>query len=173
MSGKARNPARLTNDELEMYANDEYDDPDFDNILRLVAETEEESDTEAEVIDTVEDVIENLENSDTTVNISEENDSYEEGVPIYISKDNTKWRKTPFRAHRKNRNNIVRDKPGLTNYSANFETEAQAFSLFLTDELIDIIVRETNRKAEQVCCSKLTCIIYMILCLFLDKWFME
>lgn len=43
-----------------------------------------------------------------------------------------------------------KNKPGLTNYSANIKTEKETFNPFVTDELININVMKTNIKAEQV-----------------------
>lgn len=43
--------------------------------------------------------------------------------------------------------NIIRHELGMTNSSKNFESMLEVFSLFITDDIIDIIVNETNNKA--------------------------
>lgn len=115
---------------------------------------DEESDREPEINDEVSDLIqwESEVRQETSVE-QEENESVPEvGTETlsYKSKDGRQWSKIPFPQTRRSAKNIIKKKQGLTPYSSNFTTEIEALFLFLSDDIMEIIVVQTNRKTEEV-----------------------
>ncbi|KAG5874221.1 hypothetical protein JTB14_011311 [Gonioctena quinquepunctata] len=68
-------------------------------------------------------------------------------LPACTSKDGTTWDKRPIHSTKSNSKNIIRQGPGLSEYSKSFETMVEVFSLLLTNNILKIIVEKTNEKA--------------------------
>jgi len=83
--------------------------------------------------------------ADQTDNEDSSEDS--SSMPTFISKDGTVWYKQPKKRKKSLMRNIIRHELGMTNSIKNFESMLEVFSLFITDDIIDIIVNETNNKA--------------------------
>lgn len=145
---KVRNPKRLTDLELEAAVNIGLDDSDLE-----VFDSDEDSDVEPEQIEEIEDII-TTENDEPGLNINQFEDNLGQDVEgsalYYTSKSGITWNKIPFRQKRRRVENIIRKKAGLTQYSCNISSELDSFLLFLTPEILDIIVTHTNIRAEQV-----------------------
>ena len=60
------------------------------------------------------------------------------------------WMTSPPAQSRTPARNIVTLKPGLTDYSKNVQNDVECLKLFITPEIVLIIVTETNRKAQFV-----------------------
>lgn len=81
---------------------------------------------------------------------SEQEKTSDSGEKI-VSRDGTSWFTTPVsNKGRRSSHDIIKKKPGLTAYSRNIETVDDAFDLLIFDEIIEIIVQETNAKALNV-----------------------
>lgn len=143
-----RDPKNLTEDEMRaLLYND--DDEDFDSVLDTVDPDEEFSDNEPEITDEVNDVVDLLDCNTEPENASCVSSA--ENKLVYHSKNGTLWNKLPIkRQSRRSAVNVIKTKPGLTQYSSQFTTEEEAFRLFISNEMIDIIVTETNKKAAQI-----------------------
>lgn len=69
---------------------------------------------------------------------------------ITVTKDGTQWsRKKPAPTRRLARNILI-TKPGITSFSSNITTLTDAFDLFISQEILDILIEETNRRAISV-----------------------
>lgn len=136
----------LTDDEMLRIL--ESDDPEFDSVINeetssdlededIVTEVEEEND-----VIVVDQSIEKTNPEEPTVSNSQ-------GIPVYKSKDGTEWSKIPGNTKvRRSKANIRRHALGLTNYSSDISSIKDAFLLFLSPDILNIIVTETNRKAQ-------------------------
>lgn len=144
---KFRNENKLTDEELlALLETDDYDS-DFDDLALEGGSSDiEETDIVTET-DEVDDV---LQVSDTeSENQPEDSSHVESDYPTYISKDGNVWAKVPFAARIKRRKwNIQKVPTGLTRYSSQFSTIKEAFELFFSQDILDVILSETNRKAE-------------------------
>lgn len=69
---------------------------------------------------------------------------------FYTSRSGMKWSSHPAEITKTTTANLVRSKPGITK-EGGVQDIAEAFSLFLTNDILDIVVRETNRYAERYC----------------------
>lgn len=70
---------------------------------------------------------------------------------VLISRNNMRWNTSAPAAATKTANpNILRQRPGITN-AARIGTVVAAFHLFVTDDILNIVVRETNRYADNWC----------------------
>lgn len=104
--------------------------------------------------DIQEDLVEDISETEDEILFDSDYGTYEENISdnktsnSIISRDGTSWSQEPFSDKgRRLSKNILKKKPGLTVYSKQIKTPLDAFNLFITDEIIDIIVRETNAKA--------------------------
>lgn len=71
------------------------------------------------------------------------------GVPFYSAKDGTQWSKIPVSKYtRRSESNKIVIRPGLTARSSAISSVKEAFLLFFSTDIIEIIVNETNRKAQ-------------------------
>lgn len=151
-----RNPKQLTDEELEEFLSLSLDDVEVDL-------ESEDSDCEPEIIEDEDDIV-TMENIGPDISASESGDITDaslEGSDLYYqTKANINWNKLPFRSTRRRNENIIKKKPGLNQYSCNISSELDAFQLFLTDEILDIIILYTNNKAEQVKCCFTFFILY-------------
>lgn len=148
-----RNSKQLTDEEL-----DEFLNLSFDNVQSELES--EDSDCEPEVVAYESDVI-------TVENVGPEpgSSAVERGEILdrnmgednlyYCTKSNINWNKLPCKATRRRNQNIIKKKPGLNQYSCNISSELEAFQLFLTDEILELIVLYTNQRADQVINSDL------------------
>lgn len=157
-------PKGLSDRELEQLL---YEESDAEIEDAIVFSDDEDSDREPEILETVSDVLE-IDDEDCqelsaeqehAENIPEEHDENEIGNHIiYKSKNGMQWSKIPYPQTRRGTSNIIRKKAGLTTYSSNFTTELEAFLLFFSEDLMEIIVVETNKKAEQVIRIQFLCV---------------
>lgn len=147
----ARNPNALSDAELARLL--EEDDDDIGGILVLEDDDDEESDhlyEEEEIDDEIEG--QKKENEQETGNNASaddsDGDSYKSN-PKYSTKDkDIEWSKCTLNTRvRRLQANVLKTPEGLTAYGSQFDTVAEAFFLFFTPEVINIIVTETNRKA--------------------------
>lgn len=72
-----------------------------------------------------------------------------EGIQEFIAKDGTKWNSEPFVQRQSVGRNVIRQKGGPVQFSKLF-TAKQLFRSIISDEMCDIILRETNRKLKEV-----------------------
>lgn len=126
----------LTTAELEEIANasDFYDDIEDE----MISESED-------VI--LEDVLDSTNNSTDT---GEESDADIDQGENILAKDGTVWSKNKPKISKRLARNILAKKPGRTNYSLNFTTKAEVFKLLFSDDIIEIVIRETNNRAQSV-----------------------
>lgn len=138
--------------ELErlLYAKSDDEMEEFD----LILSEDEESDREPEINEEVSDLIqcESEVRQETSVGQDRTESVPKEGVgnPFYKSQDGTQWSRIPYPQTRRGTKNIIKNKQGLTPYSSSFTTEIESFLLFLSNDMMEIIVVQTNRKAEEV-----------------------
>ena len=67
---------------------------------------------------------------------------------IYVGKNGTIWQKQPPVTARRRTQDIIRQAPGITS-AVNFTSTKQAFSSFITEVMIDLLVMDTNREARR------------------------
>lgn len=145
-------PKGISDTELErlLYANSDDEIEEYDPIFS----EDEESDREPEINDEESDVIEcDSEVRQETFLAQEDNEIVPEVEVVnifYKSKDGTQWSKIPYPQTRRSAKNIIKRTQGLTPYSSHISTEIEAFLLFLSDDIMEKIVVQTNRKAEEV-----------------------
>ncbi|XP_071567686.1 piggyBac transposable element-derived protein 4-like [Temnothorax nylanderi] len=100
------------------------------------SEGEGESDTEPEECES--------ESEDTPAAATREN-----VTTSYVTKDNTVWLKTPPQVHQTLSHNILRQRSG-PHKSTETLSVRDTFTKIITPEMVDLIIRHTNRKAEEV-----------------------
>lgn len=137
---KPKNVNRLTDQELEMYHDGNLD---LGEDLPWEEEDSEEEDI-VEEIDAVPDEI--LAPDDEDGQLLSDNPDFS-SMPSFTSKDGTLWCKRPVRGTKSTSKNIIRHGLGLTNYSKDFESIKETFFLFMSNEILEMIVVETNKKA--------------------------
>jgi len=123
--------------ELEMNENDD-EEMDFENDDSFLNESCSEVD-------------------DNEENCSRESDTFsddESGDDNLIhdkmkAKDGTEWETVAKRARRVQAANIITVPPGLTNKSCHITSKLDAFKCFVTPEIVDILVKYTNQKAQK------------------------
>jgi len=76
----------------------------------------------------------------------EQRRSVQESPVRMKAKSGRSWTSQPPAVYRRGKEDIIRCKPGVT-AEARIKTETEAFNLLMTPEIIDVIVRETNRYA--------------------------
>lgn len=136
---KIRDPKNLTEEEMLMLLNN--DDPEFDDFLQ------EDSDEEIDHVSVDEDEDDEI-SGDSLDENDDEIDGTAKDIRTYVAKDGTEWSKNPKNIKvRRSLTNILNIAPGLTAYSSGISSIRDAFLLFITPEIINIIVTETNRKA--------------------------
>ena len=67
---------------------------------------------------------------------------------IYVGKNGTIWQKQPPVTARRQTQDIIRLAPGITS-AVNFTSTKQAFSSFITEVMIDLLVMDTDREARR------------------------
>lgn len=50
---------------------------------------------------------------------------------------------------RQKSSDVIRNKPGLSRHSKNAKTPIKCFSLFFTDEVLDLIISNTNKRIKE------------------------
>ena len=65
------------------------------------------------------------------------------------AKSGKQWSTVPPVPHRRGPQDIIQNPPGVKR-SVIVSTELQTFSLFVTPEVLDVKLRETNREAEKL-----------------------
>lgn len=124
----------LTTPELEAIANasDFFDFFDIDD--ENVSENENQ-------------VLEDIPSDDESSNSSDSAEDDGNTGDTLQARDGTIWSKIKPRLSRRPSRNILCEKPGRTAYGENFTTAAEAFHLFMSDEIVDVVIQETNRRA--------------------------
>ncbi|KAG5885004.1 hypothetical protein JTB14_003537 [Gonioctena quinquepunctata] len=83
--------------------------------------------------------------------VEPQNDHYDVAglslLPACTSKDGTTRYKRPKHSTKSTSKNIIRQCLGLSEYSKSFETMVEVFFLYLTNNILEIIVEKTNEKA--------------------------
>ncbi|XP_031328259.1 piggyBac transposable element-derived protein 4-like [Photinus pyralis] len=150
---KFRNENKLTDDELLRILETEEFDYYFENDLALEGAASDIEETD--VVDENDEVDDLLLIGDNEVDLVSESVS-EGGENLrYIAKDGSEWAKIPYVTRVKRaKHNIQKLPSGLTQYSSKFTSIKEAFDLFFSEDVINIILRETNRKAEFVYSKK-------------------
>lgn len=143
-----RNRKNLTDNDLLWLLDN--DDSDYNDIL---------SDDEASDIESEDDLSDHEEINDQIYASEveeeqqvEQNDlpEHTSGIPFYTAKDGTQWSKTPISKYtRRSQSNKVVVTPGLTPRSAAIFSVKDAFKVFFSPDIIEIVVNETNRKAKK------------------------
>nr|CAH7737709.1 unnamed protein product [Callosobruchus chinensis] len=125
-----------SDDENEVYADDEDNDSEVD----AVEVDERDTDTEQDGV------------SDDSSDETEISDDYMyTGIPMYTGKDGqTKWSKMLPPSSRTISHNLVLRIPGPVKAVKSAKTILQCFSTFIDDTMIDIIVICTNIKIEEI-----------------------
>nr|CAH7723265.1 unnamed protein product [Callosobruchus chinensis] len=125
-----------SDDENEVYADDEDNDSEVD----AVEVDERDTDTEQDGV------------SDDSSDETEISDDYMyTGIPMYTGKDGqTKWSKMLPPSSRTKSHNLVLRIPGPVKAVKSAKTILQCFSTFIDDTMIDIIVICTNIKIEEI-----------------------
>lgn len=90
--------------------------------------------------------IQTKEDSDQEPSDIEENNE-QVNAPVYTSKSGLQWNSRPFLKSKRLRRNIVKTKPGITNYSQYANTILDNFNLFITDAMKEQICQHTNEEA--------------------------
>ena len=76
---------------------------------------------------------------------SETRESTDEETNVFQDKDFT-WSRTPPKVARARRENITVRLPGCVNEAKNANTPHDAFLLFISDDILNIILTHTNQK---------------------------
>ncbi|KAG5883996.1 hypothetical protein JTB14_006657 [Gonioctena quinquepunctata] len=139
-SKRPKNPSKLTDEELQQYHEGYLD---LDDGLPLFEDSSDQEDL-LEEMDFEPDVID-------AAAVEPQDDHYDVAdlslLPACTSKDGTTWYKRPIHSTKSTSKNIIRQDLGLSEYSRSFETMVEMFSLFLTNNILDIIVEKTNEKS--------------------------
>jgi len=72
-------------------------------------------------------------------------ESTDEETNVFQGKDFT-WSRTPLKVARARRQNIIVRLPGCVDEAKNANTPHDAFSLFISDDILNIILKHTNQK---------------------------
>lgn len=80
---------------------------------------------------------------------SETDEEEEASTDIYFGKDGTQWQSSPLPHGQTAAHNIMRQKPGPARCTKDL-TITETFKLIFTDEMLDIVLRQTNRKGKSV-----------------------
>ena len=81
----------------------------------------------------------------TDVEHSETGESTDEETNVFQGKDFT-WSRTPPKVARTRRENIIVRLPGCVDEAKNANTPHDAFSLFISDDILNNILKHTNQK---------------------------
>ncbi|CAB3232002.1 unnamed protein product [Arctia plantaginis] len=120
--------------------NSEHDEPEDSEDTGEIAEGNSEVEEEVENSESEED--------DEEVETAEpEGRGAREPSGSFIAKDKTLWSKTPLTQHQTTAHNIVRQRSG-PHRSTKMLSISETFKKIFTYEMVDIIVRHTNKKAE-------------------------
>ena len=115
------------------------------SIIKMSGNNDSESDlSEFEGLEEIEEEICD-EESDT---LSSESDN--ETGETFFAKDGRIWNENPPKDKRRKSCNIVKEDKGLTINSKDVKDINEAFHLFISDEIIKIVIRETNYKGRSV-----------------------
>ncbi|KAG5871733.1 hypothetical protein JTB14_031081 [Gonioctena quinquepunctata] len=117
-SKRPKKPSKLTDEELQQY-HEEY--LDLDDGLPLFEDSSDEED--------------HYDVADLSL------------LPACTIRDGTTWYKRPIHSTKSTGEHFIRQGLGLSEYSKNFETMVEVFSLLLTNNFLEIIVEKTNEKA--------------------------
>ena len=119
---------------------DSDSETEIDSIFGHESDNEPDADPE-EFVDEPEDLV--LDNLDIVINDVVNN--------IVKGGDGTEWSFEPIQYGRRKSINIITNKPGLTRISSKAKSVLEVFELLISSEILNIIVTETNRKAEHCC----------------------
>ncbi|XP_031332326.1 piggyBac transposable element-derived protein 4-like [Photinus pyralis] len=132
--------------EAEMLMLLEEDDTEYDALIEEDAASDIEDNDHVSDQEEVDDLI--CANDEETEPLQvDQSDSCGDSDPFYIAKDGTHWSKLPVnKISRRSRANILTVAPGSNSKTSSIK---DAFFLFFTPDILEILVRETNRKARQ------------------------
>ncbi|XP_074115706.1 uncharacterized protein LOC141538227 [Cotesia typhae] len=119
--------------------NSEHDEPEDSEDTGEISEENLEVEEEVENSESEED--------DEEVETAEPEGGAREPSGSFIAKDKTVWSKTPLTQHQTATHNIVRQRSG-PHRSTEMLSISETFKKIFTYEMVDIIVRHTNKKAE-------------------------
>jgi len=104
-------------------------------------------DDQVQLSETEENNVQNYVESETDDNSSSEAESDTEASEDYlVARDKTVWSRKPFPQHQSERRNILKEKCG-PHKSTQMLSISDTFKKYFTVEMVDIIVRHTNAKA--------------------------
>lgn len=139
---RIRNEKALTEEEMLYLL--ENDDPDYESLLQEDVASDAESDDHVSDQEEVDDQMYASSDEERS-----EADMTEKGITFYTAKDGTQWSKIPTSKYtRRSQANQILHAPGLIPKSSGISTIRDAFMLFFSADILDIIVTETNRKAK-------------------------
>ncbi|XP_049798172.1 uncharacterized protein LOC126226075 [Schistocerca nitens] len=125
---------------------------DLEEVHRLLLDDEvsiEDEDALAETDSETEDILETRSvDSDIDHEFDEEenNEAQETDEHYYFGKDGTKWRKVPWKATQTWPHNILTKLPGVVGDAKKMVTEIDCWCLFISNDILDLIVVNTNRR---------------------------
>lgn len=153
---------RLTEEEKGAYLQQFFEQDSAEEVAASDSEDEEwfplpndRSERDSEISDN-EEVVENRDSEVQLDDDVEESEEIEEPSVVssdsanFVSKDQTKWSQTPTSIQRQtSAHNIVRQRCGPHRSTETLSVSA-TFKCFVTNEMVDIIMRHTNKKATSV-----------------------
>lgn len=92
--------------------------------------------------------IEEEEGDEITIDLDDNSEEFQDVSDIYISKDETYWLKKPLVRRRARLSNIIRSPPGVSSNVDKNQDLLYFFKLFLSPEIIDIVVKYTNQRGK-------------------------
>ena len=129
------------NEELDDKSGDEIDDNDQISLENEEDKVEEDYEDDVDSIYDIDDMNELVDQSDTGNSTMEE--STREDANSYEAK-NFRWSKIPPRVGRARRENIILRLPGCKGQARNANTPPDAFSLFISENMLNIILYHNN-----------------------------
>lgn len=140
---------RLTSTEIRQYLEESDDDNDDELFINIQDDPalasidqnilDEESDAEPELL---------VESYDSDTD-SDDSDAVPEEVVQMVSKDGITWQENPLSASQTPRRNILRQKQGTARFTKCL-TAKETFKSIFSNEMCDIILRESNRKLKKI-----------------------
>ena len=134
------------NEELDDKSGDEADDKDQISLEDEEDKVEEDCEDDVDSIYDIDDMNEIDDQSDTDNSTMEE--STHEDANSCEAK-NFRWSKIPPRVGRARRENIILRLPGCKDQARNANTPHDAFSLFISENMLNIILYHTNQKIQE------------------------
>jgi len=133
-------------------SDDSVDDRNSDDDIGLSDSEDEEDAVEEDLdddIDSIYDVADtgdHIEPENTDVEHSETGESTDKETNVFQGKDFT-WSRTPPKVARARRDNIIVCLPGCVDEAKNANTPHDAFSLFISDDILNIILTHQSKNS--------------------------